>query len=71
MAMLQSLTRVSLRVFAALLGLGLLGYLVLARRPGGHLEASAGSRLGLSPDYHSGRVLSVAQDLCLATDVYV
>ena len=34
MAMLQSLTRVSLRVFAALLGLGLLGYLVLRAGPG-------------------------------------
>ena len=33
MAMLQSLTRVSLRVFAALLGLGLLGYLVLRAGP--------------------------------------
>jgi len=32
-AMLQSLTRVSLRVFAALLGLGLLGYLVLRAGP--------------------------------------
>ena len=32
--MLQSLTRVSLRVFAALLGLGLLGYLVLRAGPG-------------------------------------
>ena len=34
MAMLQSLTRVSLRVFATLLGLGLLGYLVLRAGPG-------------------------------------
>ena len=33
MVMLQSLTRVSLRVFAALLGLGLLGYLVLRAGP--------------------------------------
>ena len=65
----QSLTRISLRFFAALLGFGLLGYLVFRDRPGGRLEASAGSRLGLSPDHHSGRVFSVDQDMRLAKDI--
>ena len=37
--------------------------------PGDRLETTPGGRLGLSADHHSGRALSVYQDLCLATGV--
>ena len=46
----------------------LLGF---SNRPGGRLEASAGSRLGLLLDHHSGRVVSVDQDMRVAADDYI
>ena len=71
MAMLQSLTRIAASILCRSPWPWPTGLLGVSRRPGARLEASAGSRLGLSLDHHSGRVVSVDQDLCLATDVYV
>src|SRR5208282_6304578 len=47
------------------------GLLGVSRRPGGGLETSAGSRLGLPLDHYSGRVVSVAQDMRVAADDYI
>jgi hypothetical protein len=46
------------------------GLLGVSRRPGGGLEASAGSRLGLLLDHYSGRVVSVDQDMRVAAITY-
>src|SRR5271157_3624019 len=43
----------------------------VSNRPGGRVETTPGSRLGPGSDHHSGRVLSVHQDVRLETGVYV
>src|ERR1700746_1141083 len=43
----------------------------VSNRPGGSVETTRGSRLGPRSDHHSGRVLSVHQDLRLETGVYL
>ena len=65
------LIRISLRFLAALVGLGLLGYLVFRTGPGIVWKQLQTVGWGLALDHHSGRVLSVDQDMRLATDVYV
>src|SRR4029450_1414167 len=43
----------------------------VSHRPGGRVETTPGSRLGPRSDHHSGRVLSVHQEVGLETGVYV
>src|SRR4029077_5710048 len=43
----------------------------LSKRPGGRLETTAGSRLGIRSRYPSGRALSIGQDMRLETGVYL
>src|SRR5271165_5433474 len=47
------------------------GLLGVSNRPGGSVETTPGSRLGPRSDHHSGRVLSVHQDVRLETGVYL
>src|ERR1019366_4609979 len=43
----------------------------LSKRPGGRLETSAGSRLGIRSRYPFGRALTLGQDMRLETGVYL
>ena len=63
--------QLSLPLLAALLGFGLLGYLVFRTGPGGRVEAAPDGRLGSGIDHHSGRFLSVHQHVRVETGVYL
>src|SRR5271157_4285302 len=43
----------------------------LSKRPGGRLETTAGSRLGIRSRYPFGRARSIGQDIRLETGVYL
>src|ERR1700687_87759 len=47
------------------------GLLGLSKRPGGRLETTAGSRLGVPSRYPFGRARSIGQDMRLETGVYL
>src|SRR5271169_868443 len=47
------------------------GLLSLSKRPGGRLETTAGSRLGIRSRYPCGRDRSIGQDMRLETGVYL
>src|SRR5208283_4807300 len=47
------------------------GLLGLSKRPGGRLETTAGSRLGIRSRYPFGRARTIGQDMRLETGVYL
>ena len=68
---LQSLIQVSLRFFAALLGLGLLSYLVFRSGPGAVWKQLQAVGWGFALDHPFGRALTIGQDMRLETGVYL
>src|ERR1700731_1771029 len=56
------------RSSAGRLSSGLLG---LSKRPGGRLETTAGSRLGIRFRYRFGRAFTIGQDMRLEAGVYL